>query len=65
MLRIHTFKEQELSNDPKPPLKVAFATLLSGFEKNIEKETTIDDDPYFVNTRMLGYQLLHDPVTSE
>ncbi len=55
-------KEQELSMT-RNAIKVAFATLLSGFEKIIEKETTADDDPYCRQTRMLGYQLLHDPVT--
>lgn len=47
---------------PKQP-KVAFATLLSMPANEAAKETNIDDDNYFVATRLLGYQLLHDPVT--
>ena len=47
---------------PKGP-KVAFATLLTFDPEKAVNETDINDDPYFVATRMLGYQLLHDPVT--
>lgn len=49
-------------NEPKR-LKVAYATLLSAKDENVAKESTIYDDKYFVATRILGYQLLHDPET--
>lgn len=43
--------------------KYAFATLLSLRPDAMDKEKHILDDPYFTATRLLGYQLLHDPLT--
>lgn len=41
---------------------LAYMTFLSGTVAN-KSETDINNDPYFVATRLLGYQLLHQPET--
>ncbi|KAF6767378.1 Glycosyl transferase, family 8 [Kalmanozyma brasiliensis GHG001] len=47
--------------------KYAFVTLLSAspstFKHEANNATAIYDDTYFIATRMLGYQLMHDPQT--
>lgn len=43
--------------------KVAYVTLLSIPPENAGKEVDIYEDNYFVATRLLGYQLMHDPQT--
>ncbi|CDR99895.1 uncharacterized protein SPSC_02094 [Sporisorium scitamineum] len=48
---------------PKNPNKIAFATLLSINPDKAKHEKDINDDEYFVATRLLCYQLLHDPQT--
>ena len=52
-----------LSSKPSNPNKIAFATLLSIHPDKAKNEKDINDDNYFVATRLLCYQLLHDPQT--
>jgi alpha-N-acetylglucosamine transferase len=47
--------------DKLPKAEYAFATLLTG--SSADPVGNINADHYFVSTRMLCYQLLHDPVT--
>ena len=58
------FKQKETPNeipvDQKSGLKLAYATFLNAPDTEPEDD---NDDNYFVSTRMLIYQLLHDPST--